>query len=195
MKTSIEPKSLSSISLVKYSIHFFGLHFLVVFGAGLVAAIGRAIQLGAMDHVSSGVNNLLEILIAAARVLTFLLVLGEGSIGKGARRIRSIFLLKGAQWRSISEAVITKLRVNWLSLVTNLLVYSAIAFMINFTIDKVAYDTDLLINLQSSHILSPQTSEWVLLLFLKNLTVIPFTIIFNGFLLLWVTGKLTSREL
>jgi hypothetical protein len=195
MKTSIEPKSLSSISLVKYSIHFFGLHFLVVFGAGLVAAIGRAIQLGAMDHVSSGVNNLLEILIAAARVLTFLLVLGEGSIGKGARRIRSIFHLKGAQWRSISEAVITKLRVNWLSLVTNLLVYSAIAFMINFTIDKVAYDTDLLINLQSSHILSPQTSEWVLLLFLKNLTVIPFTIIFNGFLLLWVTGKLTSREL
>jgi hypothetical protein len=195
MKTSIEPKSLSSISLVKYSIHFFGLHFLVVFGAGLVAAIGRAIQLGAMDHVSSGVNNLLEILIAAARVLTFLLVLGEGSIGKGARRIRSIFLLNGAQWRSISEAVITKLRVNWLSLVTNLLVYSAIAFMINFTIDKVAYDTDLLINLQSSHILSPQTSEWVLLLFFKNLTVIPFTIIFNGFLLLWVTGKLTSREL
>jgi hypothetical protein len=195
MKTSIEPKSLSSISLVKYSIHFFGLHFLVVFGAGLVAAIGRAIQLGAMDHVSSGVNNLLEILIAAARVLTFLLVLGEGSIGKGARRIRSIFLLNGAQWRLISEAVITKLRVNWLSLVTNLLVYSAIAFMINFTIDKVAYDTDLLINLQSSHILSPQTSEWVLLLFFKNLTVIPFTIIFNGFLLLWVTGKLTSREL
>ena len=142
MKTSIEAKSLSQFGLVKYSIDFFGIHFLLVFGAGLIAALGRAIQLGAMHEVSDGVNTLLEIIIETARIMTFLLVLGEGGIGKGAQRVRSIFLLNRAQWKSIWSVVITRLKVNWITIVINLLMYSAVAFIINFLIDKVAYDTE-----------------------------------------------------
>ena len=180
MKTSVESKSLSQFGLVKHSVDFFGVHFLLVFGAGLIAGLGRAIQLGAMHEVSGGVNTLLEIIIETARILTFLLVLGEGSIGKGTQSVRSIFLLNRAQWKSIWSVVITRIKVNWIALVINLLMYSVVAFIINFIIDKVAYDTELLTMLQNSHILAPKTSEWVLLLFFKNLTVIPFTIIFNG---------------
>ena len=195
MKTSVEPKSLSLFGLVKYSVDFFGAQFPLVFGAGLVAALGRAIQLGAMHEVSRGVNTILEIIIETARILTFLLVLGEGSIGKGAQRVKSIFLLNRPQWKSTWSVVLARLKVNWIALVINLLMYSAVAFIINFIIDKLAYDTDLLTMLQNSRILAPKTSEWVLLLFFKNLTVIPFTIIFNGVLLLWVTSNLSNREL
>ena len=191
----MEAKSLPPIGLVKYSIDFFGVHFLLVFGAGLIAAVGRAIQLGAMHEVSGGVNTLLEIIIETARILTFLLVLGEGILGKGAQRVRSIFLLNRVQWKSIWVVVIARLKVNWIALVINLMMYSAVAFIVNFMIDKVAYDTELLAMLQNSHILAPKTSEWVLLLFFKNLTVIPFTIIFNGVLLLWATNNLRNREL
>jgi hypothetical protein len=195
METLIQPKSLSSISLVKYSIHFFGAHFLLVFSAGLIAALGRAIQLGAMSEVSAALNTLLEIIIESARVMTFLLALGEGSIGKGVRSISSIFHLTRTQWKSTWLIIINRLKANWLPLVINLLVFSAIAFVMNFIIDKVAYRTELLATLQSSDILDPQASEWVLLLFFKNLTVIPFTIIFNCLLLLWLTDNLTNRKL
>src|SRR5688572_23966475 len=115
MKTSVEPKSLSLFGLVKYSIDFFGIHFFFVFGAGLLAGVGRSIQLGAIHEVSAGLNTLLEIIIETARILTFLLVLGEGSIGKGAHRVRSIFLLGPRQWKSIWSVVITRIKMNWIA--------------------------------------------------------------------------------
>ena len=63
MKTSVASKSLSQFSLVINSIQFFGIHFLIVIGAGFIAAFGRAMQLGARGEVSGGVNTLLEIFI------------------------------------------------------------------------------------------------------------------------------------
>lgn len=191
---SAEPKSITNFGLVKYCVEFFGRHFLFVFGAGLVAGFGRAIQLGARGEISGGINLILEIIIAMARILTFLLVVGEGSIGNGVQRVRDIFHVNRAQWRSIGLNVAARLKVNWLALLINLLVYAAIAASINFAIDKIAYNTNFLSSLQNSHILVPNTTEWIVLLFFKNITVIPFTIIFNGFILLWVTNSLTVRE-
>jgi hypothetical protein len=49
---SFEPKSLSNFNLVKYSIEFFGRHFILIFGAGLIAGVGRTIQLGAIGEIS-----------------------------------------------------------------------------------------------------------------------------------------------
>jgi hypothetical protein len=189
----MEPKRLSYSGLVKYSIQFFGAHFVFVFGAGLIAAFGRSIQLGALGEISGGLNTLLEIIIESARILTFLLVIGEGSIGKGVNRIKNLFRLNWSQWKSIYSIVITRMKANWIALVINLLIYSVIAFIINFIIDKVAYDTELLTTLHNSNILAPNTTEWVLLLFFKNLTVIPFTLIFNGNVFLWVTDTLQAE--
>jgi len=194
METSAKLKSLSNFGLVKYSIEFFGRHFIFVFGAGLIAAVGRAIQLGARGEISGGLNLLLEIVIAVARISTFLLVIGEGNVGKGVQRVKTIFYLKSDQWKLIGITVIARLKLNWLALILNLLTYSAIAMIINFVIDKIAYNTNLLKTLQNSNILATGTTEWVLLLFFKNITVIPFTIIFNGFILLWLTNSLMSRE-
>jgi len=191
---SIESKSLSNFGLVKNTIEFFGRHFILIFGLGVVAALGRAIQLGARGEVSGGVDSFLEIVIATARILTFLFVLGESKIGDGVKRVISVFQLDRAQWKSIGSNIIYRLKSNWLALLINLVVYSAIAMMINFLIDNIAYNSNLLKSLQNSHILASNTTEWVLLLFFKNITVIPFTIIFNAFILLWITNSQQIRE-
>ena len=192
--TPIQPKSISQFGLVKYSINFIAVHFLIIFGAGLIAAFGRAIQLGAVGEISGIANGLLEIIVASVRILTFLLVIGAGSISEGVRRVKSIFHLSRPQWYSIWSVVLARLRVNWIGLIVNLLAYSAIAVIINFVIDKLVFNTDILKILQNYHILAPNTSEWVLLLFLKNISVIPFTIIFNGVILLWITNNLSGNE-
>ena len=193
---SFEPKSLSNFNLVKYSIEFFGRHFILIFGAGLIAGVGRTIQLGAIGEISGGADSFLELVIATARILTFILILGEGRISIGVQRVRSIFQLNRAQWQSIGLNIITRLKSNWLALLINLIVYSAIAMIINYLIDKIAYNSNLLKALQNSHILAANTTEWVILLFFKNITVIPFTIIFNGFVLLWVanSGRFSKKS-
>ena len=191
---SIESKSLSNFGLVKNTIEFFGRHFILIFGLGVVAALGRAIQLGGRGEISGGVDIFLEIVIAATRILTFVFVLGESKIGDGVKRVISVFQLDRAQWKSIGSNIIYRLKSNWLALLINLVVYSAIAMMINFLIDKIAYNSNLLKTLQNSHILASNTTEWVLLLFFKNITVIPFTIIFNAFILLWITNSQQIRE-
>src|SRR5687767_10061552 len=157
MKPVMEPKCLTYSGLVKDSIHFFGAHFVFLFVAGLIAALGRSIQLGALGAITGGLDTLLEFIIEIARILTFLLVIGEGSVGKGVNRIKSLFALNWSQWKSIYSIVGTRIKTNWIALLTNLLIYSVIAFIINFIIDKVAYDTKLLITLQNSNILAPHT--------------------------------------
>ena len=179
---------------MKFSLSFFGHHFFLVFGFGLIAALGRAIQLGAMGVASNGPQVLLEILIEAARVLTFLFVLGEGSIAIGSRRIKKVILFSRDQWKHTFTIVITRLRVNWKALIVNGVVFSAFALSVNYVINKVAYGTDLLATVQNSRLLALETSEWVLILFFKNLTVIPFTIIFDGFFLRWITSKLEYSD-
>ena len=141
---SIESKSLSNFGLVKNTIEFFGRHFILIFGLGVVAALGRAIQLGARGEVSGGVDSFLEIVIATARILTFLFVLGESKIGDGVKRVISVFQLDRAQWKSIGSNIIYRLKSNWLALLINLVVYSAIAMMINFLIDNIAYNSNFL---------------------------------------------------
>jgi hypothetical protein len=42
--------------------------------------------------------------------------------------------------------------------------------------------------------LADSSSEWTILLFFKNLTVIPLTLIFDAILLLWLSNKLSNNR-
>jgi hypothetical protein len=67
-----------------------------------------------------------------------------------------------------------------------------IAATINYFIDLLAYETCLYLSLKSDGILAESSSEWTILLFFKNLTVIPLTLIFDTVLLLWLANKLSG---
>ena len=65
---------------------------------------------------------------------------------------------------------------------------------INLLIDLLAYETCLYLTLKKEGILVDTSSEWTILLFFKNILVIPFTLVFETVFLLWVTNKLANRH-
>jgi hypothetical protein len=78
----------------------------------------------------------------------------------------------------------------WLLILINFVCFLLIAATINYLIDLLAYETCLYLKLTEDGILSPSSSEWTILLFFKNLSVIPFTLVFEAVFLLWLTNKL-----
>ncbi len=174
---------------LKMALYFFGKHFVVVLGLGLVAALGRVVQLGGFGPVASWMNLLLEITVEASRVLLFLYVLGLADVKSGFLRIRRFFA-SNAHRKLLWNTTLQNVEKQWGVLLLNILGILLIAMALNFLIDWLAYETALLVNLKANGILTATSTEWVLLLFFKNLTVIPLMIVFETLFVLWVTDKL-----
>src|SRR4051812_30520240 len=153
------PLKLSSTFLwFKSSIAFFRNNFSKIITLGLIAAVGRTIQLGAFGTISSSTNLLLEIPIEASRVLIFLYTLGLKDVQAGASRLIQVFTRKikrQVYWKT----AITTLKTNWLSVLANLIVFSAVALVINKLIDYAAYQTCLLFKLKAGNLISETASE------------------------------------
>lgn len=180
---------LQSLDWTVSSIQFTKRHVVPVFSLGLVAAIGRAVQLKALGSISPTADLLLEIGVESVRIALFLYALGAANMSRGVNRLRR-FLANGAtrneSWRLIAQ----RLRRHWPALIANVLLFAGIAFVINAFIDHIAYETCLYIALKTRQLLDGQASEWVLILFFKNLSVIPFTLIVNAFFCLWLVNRL-----
>ncbi|MPR33309.1 hypothetical protein [Salmonirosea aquatica] len=171
------------------AVNFFRKHFLIVLGLGLIAALGRVIQLGGFGEISSGVTIILEVVVESARVLLFLYVIGLANVKAGFVRIKKIFTHKAdrrAQW----SIALRNLRTQWFTLLLNFIMFSLVAWLLNYLIDQLAYETCLYLTLRENGILNDTSSEWTILLFFKNLSVIPFTLIFEAMFLLFITNKL-----
>lgn len=168
---------------------FFKSHFLVILILGLIAAFGRAAQLRAFGEVSPFVSTMLEIAIQSARVAIFIYALGLTNVKKGLSRIKSIITSR-SKWSESWKSARHKITTEWLSLLASLIIYLLIAFAINLLIDYTTYQTCLYYKLKANDIISNTASEWVIILFLKNLSVIPFTLVFNALFLLWITNRM-----
>ena len=87
----------------------------------------------------------------------------------------------------------TNFRTKWPVLLLNFVVFLGIAWLINLLIDQLAYETCLYLTMQNQGILSTDASEWTIILFFKNLTVIPFTLVFNTLLFFYLTDRLKPQ--
>jgi hypothetical protein len=172
-----------------YSARFFKQHFPVVFGLGLAAALGRSLQLGALGAVTVGQNLVLELVVESARVLLFIYALGWSNVRVGVAHLVR-FVTDWRNFRLNGRRVVQKLRTQWITVILNTVSFLAIAFVINFCIDYIAYQTCLYVSLKTRGVLAEGTSEWALILFFKNLSVIPFTLIFNAVLLRWLANRI-----
>ncbi|WP_302039050.1 Npt1/Npt2 family nucleotide transporter [Rhodocytophaga aerolata] len=161
----------------------------MILALGLVAAFGRAIQLKAFGPVSPLSHTLLEIVIESSRILLFLYVLGLSNIRSGFLKILHLFTNKPGRRQTWHTAIRT-IRGRWLALLINLGVFACIAFLFNLFIDHIAYQTCLLLTLKDHQVVDQQSSAWTVILFFKNLSVIPFTIVFEVLFLLWLTNRL-----
>jgi hypothetical protein len=174
------------------TLHFLKTHFKVILGLGLIAAFGRVIQLGGFGAIPVWLNVIMEIIIESARICIFIYVLGFASIKSGFLRIKHFFKQKKNRRQNISIAK-QKIKQQWLSVVLNIIVFLIIATAINYLIDQLAYETCLLLTLKKDGILTMDSSEWTILLFFKNISVIPFTLVFDAVFLLWITNKFHKR--
>lgn len=182
-----------SLAWLRVTLLFFRNHFLVVLGLGFVAAIGRIVQLGAFGPISPGLHITMEVLVESARIWLFVYALGLTKVKKGFARIKLMVTSREA-WASHWREARSRLRYEWRALVASFVIYMLIAWMINLLIDHTAYQTCLYYKLKVNNIIAEQSSEWVIILFFKNLSVIPLTLIFNALFLLWVTGRVTGRD-
>ncbi|HET6721643.1 MAG TPA: hypothetical protein VFH07_02790 [Chitinophagaceae bacterium] len=178
-------------TLLNNTVYFFKKHFLPIIGLGLIAAFGRVIQLGGFGQITGWMNVVLEAVVESARILLFLYVLGLANVKNGVLRIKHVLTHKDDRKTLLTNAI-HKLKKQWLSLALNIIGFLVIASIINYLIDLLAYETCLYLSLKTDGILAESSSEWTILLFFKNLTVIPLTLIFDTVLLLWLANKLSG---
>jgi hypothetical protein len=169
---------------------FFKTHVAVILTLGLIAAFGRAAQLRAFGEVTPVLHHVLEFFIQSARIGVFIYTLGLTNVKKGISRILSLIASKAA-WKHNLVIARAKVSNEWDTLLVSLVIYSLITLLINLLIDYATYQTCLYYKLKATEIISNVASEWVLILFLKNLSVIPFTLVFNALFLLWATNKIS----
>ena len=93
------------------------------------------------------------------------------------------------------KIALQKLKIQWVRIFCNVIGFFIIAWVINYWIDILAYQTCLYVTLKSKGILEENSSEWTIILFFKNILIIPFTLIFETLFLLWITNKFSPRFL
>ena len=179
------------LSLLNNTFCFFKRHFWAIMGLGLIAALGRVIQLGGFGEITNWMNVVLEVVVESARILLFLYVLGVANTRKGVLRIRNLLKDKDTR-KMLWITTIQKLKKQWFSISLNIIGFLLIAWTINYLIELLAYETCLYLTLKKDGILADSSSEWTILLFFKNLTVIPLTLIFDTILILWLSNKLSN---
>ncbi len=182
----------SLLTWLLHTVGFFKRHLAVILMLGLIAAFGRVIQLGGFGEITSWMNISLEVVVESARILLFLYALGLADVRRGTLRIKRLFTDKISRRQQVRVARQT-LKQHWLSVLCNVMVFLLIAAGINYLIDLLAYETCLYLSLKQDGILAADASEWTILLFFKNLSVIPFTLVFEAIFLLWITNKIQNR--
>lgn len=157
---------------------------------GLVAALGRTLQEGIAGPVSRGTFVALEILVESSRLLLVLHVLGMGSFLTGW------IVLKGAV-RGLrgSRAIFGDvLRHGWRGLLWNALGFLALAAVANIAIFAWARHGSTLAMLQHCGWVAEQAGPWVTVLFVKNLTIIPWTLVFVVATGGWIAAHLKAAR-
>jgi len=163
--------------ILPWAFRFVAAHPGLVLGLSLVSALGRAVQLGGLGPVGGTTSAFLEVVVEGARVLLFLGVIGLGGVAEGLRTVASAFARPPGGWRESGRRVRARLRAEWRALMADIAGFGLIAFAINAAIEAVA---------------APGAYPRIFLL--KNLTVIPLTIVFQCGLLLFMSGRAGSAR-
>lgn len=186
--------SFLSFLLLKWSIRFYFAHFGLIAAICFFAALGRAIQMGAIGEISSGWYITLEVIVALSRLTLLVAVIGKGKILQGFRKIRSIFRSKKEERKKGWRTVVERFKVYWLMILWNCLFFGLLAFLINSLIGYLASIPEVLSFLKENNVLHKNATQTPLVFFLKNLTVIPFTLIFEYGIFLLLIDRISIQK-
>jgi hypothetical protein len=137
----------------------------------------------------------LEFVVELARITTLLVIIGHGNLSNGIQKVVGIFRFSREQWSGFSRAVRRTFSQQWTVLLWNLLLFSLVAYAFNWANGVIADHSSVLLFLKDNGFMNESASGMPVFFFLKNLTVVPFTLVFDYILLRWLTGKLTFAGL
>ncbi|RRB07383.1 hypothetical protein [Larkinella rosea] len=178
-----------SSDLVVWAFRFWFRHFGVISFWMLFAALGRAVQMRFFGPISSPLSISLEVIVEVARIVTLLAIIGCGSLSAGIRKVAGIYRSNRQQWSDFGRKMRLTLRQFWPVLLWNLLVFSLIAFGFNRVNGLLADHSAVLPFLKKTGVMQASATSMPIVFFLKNLTVIPFTLVFDYTLVRWLVDK------
>lgn len=170
-----------SQSAFTYTFSFFLRHAPVILSVSLIVAISRVIQVGWEDYLPVVVFVILEIVVLAARVAIALIAIGEGALGPGLKKVRTIVRLSEAEKSAAFARMGQTIKEQWRAVLRDILLFGLTAIAINYVIGEVS-QTRTVYSLMTSWGVPGSNEDSVqaaATLFMKNLTVIPLTIVFQ----------------
>jgi hypothetical protein len=169
--------SLHDDSAVARTFQFISRHLPLVGVLCAISAGGRFVQTGWPSLSGAMAQVALEIVVEGARVVLALAAIGGGNPFTGVETIKQVFRTKKSDKSSPAVDVRKRLLFHWKSYAWDFAFYCGIAFALNLIIDVIV---DLPAVVALTHTLGAKGSGSAEL-FLKNLSVIPLTIIFQVF--------------
>lgn len=158
------------------SFRFVACHALIVVPLCAVIALGRFVQVGHPVFNHGIASIVLEIVVEAGRVAMAVLVFGCGSLRAGVGAIRRFFRLDEDERKARFAGMRKYFDASWRSLTADFGLYLATVVSANLAIDAWAHGS-WMTHLMAEPGASPAGDALVVLL--KNLSVIPFTIVFQ----------------
>jgi hypothetical protein len=187
-------RSFLSPLLLKWGIRFYFAHLGLIIVICLFASVGRAIQMGVVGEVSSSWYITLEVIVALSRLTLLVAVIGKGNVLLGFRKISSVFRSKKEERKKGWSIVVERFKTHWLMILWNCLVFGLLAFLINHLIGYLSSLPELLSFLKENNLLHEDAAQTPVVFFLKNLTVIPFTLIFEYGIFLFLINRMHTQQ-
>ena len=155
------------------SVRFYARYAVNIIGLGLLSSTGRAIQLGWSEYISGTQHLLLELMVEAARVAIFLVVVGEGSFTAGVTAIKNVRKMSGY------VSIWNNLKGRWVAVIWSIAAFIIFASLVNAVISLIAHNDTVLSTVQNLGFppTKDESLKSAIIFFLKNITIIPFTLV------------------
>lgn len=175
--------------LIQKTDTYFKRNFILILSLGAVAGLGRFLQEGGYGEITPSMHGILEVVINGARLLMIFLVIGQGYMQAGFNNLTNLFSLTKNDWSHVWATVKSNFANNFLAILTNFIICIIMAIVFNIALFALFEYTAFLDWLKSSELLSPTASKWPVLLFFKNISIIPFTLIFETLFVMWIVER------
>lgn len=175
--------------LIQKTDTYFKRNFILILSLGAVAGLGRFFQEGGYGEITPSMHGILEIVINGARLLIIFLIIGQGYVQVGFNNLINLFRLTRDEWSHVWATVKSNFANNSIAILTNFIILMVVAVIFNIALFALFDYTTFLGWLKSTALISPEASKWPVLLFFKNISIIPFTLVFETLFVMWIVER------
>lgn len=168
------------VTILTRSLRFYVAHAVAIIGLGLFASIGRVIQVSWDASISLPLYLLLEGIVEGVRIGILLVGIGGGNLSAGIATSRRIYKMSEQERETHVESMATTFKDNGIDVAVSFVIFGIFVYLIpNMIISQIAETESVRRVVQDLWLqgVDDESLRTVIVLFIKNITIIPFTII------------------